>query len=567
VSGLLLLISGWLQPLHIPPWISWHNEIWPFAAVILLAWSGIYALIKRKEFGSFDIPFASLPIFALGLIAVVQTAAGLIYFAGDALVIGFYVALCAICLSLGFAYQRRTVAVRTGFETGGSGQGNSDVTLLAFVLLIVAFFSTVLALAQIFDLWTDANWIARMPDLRRPGGNLGQPNQLASLLLMGIASLLFLYESRKLTELLAILMLFTLCIGLAVTESRTGLLSFCLLAFWVFAKRRVIGFRLNGWVVVLSMLCFFCLFWAWPALINALLLMTSGATVNTQPGTRLIVWPQLIGALALRPWWGWGIGRVSDAHNAVAHAYAVSEPFTYSHNILLDLSLGVGVPVAALVVLLGAIWLWRRIDDTQRLLPWYCLAVTLPLAVHSMLEFPFAYSYFLVPVMFLLGVLEGELAPNGFVRIGWWPAVMGLFLVTGTMAWSVVEYIAIEEDFRIARFEAMRIGQTPSSYSRPNIILLTQLGALLEGSRTVPAPGMSPENIELARKLALHFPSTALQNRYALSLALNGNPQEAMRQLKVMRAMHGEKAYLAIKTNWSHLSDTQYAQLKLLKIP
>ena len=99
------------------------------------------------------------------------------------------------------------------------------------------------------------------------------------------------------------------------------------------------------------------------------------------------------------------------------------------------------------------------------------------------------------------------------------------------------------------------------------VILLTQLGALLEGSRTVPAPGMSPERIDLARKLALHFPSPALQNRYALSLALNGNPEEAIRQLKVMRAMHGEKAYQDIKANWSQLADTRYAQLQLLKIP
>ena len=565
--ALLCLLLGWLAPLHILPWISWHNELWSFVAMIVLAWSGLYTLIKRKDFSALGLPFATLPILALGVIAAIQTAAGLINFAGDALVLGFYLALCVICLSLGFAYQKRTLPARAGFETAGSVQGNTNIPLLAFALLIAAFISTVLALAQIFDLWADANWIARMPALRRPGANLGQPNQLASLVLMGIGSLLFLYESRKLTTLPATLLLFILCIGLAATESRTGLLSFCLLALWFFAKRRAIGFRLSAWVVVLSMLCVFGLFWTWPALINAIQLMGSGATVSTQPGMRLIVWPQLLAALALRPWWGWGIGRISAAHNAVVDAYPVSEPFTYSHNILLDLGLGVGVPVAALLVLLGAVWLWRRVTSTQQLLPWYCLAVALPLAVHSMLEFPFAYAYFLVPVMFLLGVLEGALAPNGFVRIGWWPVAMGLFLVTVTMAWSAVEYIAIEEDFRIARFEAMHIGRTPNSYKRPKIILLTQLGALLEGSRTVPAPGMSRERIDLARKLALHFPSPALQNRYALSLALNGNPEEAIRQLKVMRAMHGEKAYQDIKANWSQLADTRYAQLKLLKIP
>ncbi len=44
--------------------------------------------------------------------------------------------------------------------------------------------------------------------------------------------------------------------------------------------------------------------------------------------------------------------------------------------------------------------------------PRYCLALTLPVAVHSMLEVPFAYAYFLVPVMFAVGALEGALCPS-----------------------------------------------------------------------------------------------------------------------------------------------------------
>ena len=169
--------------------------------------------------------------------------------------------------------------------------------------------------------------------------------------------------------------------------------------------------------------------------------------------------------------------------------------------------------------------------------------------------------------MFLLGVLEGTLTPNRFVRVGYWPAASGVFLITATMAWSVVEYIAIEEDFRTVRFEAMRMGRTPSGYERPRIILLNQLGALLDGARTVPAPKMSPQRIDLARKLALRFPWPPLQSRYALSLALNGKPEEAIRQLKVMRAMHGEENYERTKVNWSELAATRYPQLKTMTIP
>jgi hypothetical protein len=258
---------------------------------------------------------------------------------------------------------------------------------------------------------------------------------------------------------------------------------------------------------------------------------------------------------------------VSEAHNAVAHAYELGAPFTYSHNILLDLLLGIGVPLTGLLVLVVGVWLWRRVRSTRSLAPWYCLAAVLPVAVHSLLEFPFAYAYFLAPVMFLLGVLEAVSGAKPVGRVGAWPAAAGLLLMTAVGVWSVVEYLTIEEDFRVARFEAMRIGQTPAGYERPQVHLLTQLDALLSGARIVPQPGMTGEQLTLAQQVALRYPWPATQNRYALSLALNGQPDEALRQLRVMRALHGQKIYAEIKSNWEALTKDKYPQLGALVLP
>jgi hypothetical protein len=80
-------------------------------------------------------------------------------------------------------------------------------------------------------------------------------------------------------------------------------------------------------------------------------------------------------------------------------------------------------------------------------------------------------------------------------------------------------------------------------------------------------PAMDAAQINLARRIALHFPGPATQNRYALSLALNGNPDEAIRQLLVIRAMHGESAYRSIKRYWSTLAEEKYPQLAQLNLP
>jgi hypothetical protein len=272
-------------------------------------------------------------------------------------------------------------------------------------------------------------------------------------------------------------------------------------------------------------------------------------------------------AILLRPWFGWGVGQVSTAHNAVVDAFPVSEPYTYAHNIGLDLALGVGLPLTLLFVLVVGVWVWRRVHAVKQLKPWYCVALMVPVAVHSLVEFPFAYAYFLVSVMFALGYLEADLGSKPVFRFSAKSMVVGLFIGTGAFIWLAVEYMGIEEDFRIVRFEAVRFGQTPSGYERPTVYLLTQLDALLHGGRIVPRRNMPVQEIELARAVALRFPWPATQNRYALSLALNGNQTEATRQLRVMRAQHGKKSYENIKQLWVKMAQEKYPQLGEVQMP
>lgn len=562
--SLLFLSLGWFTSEHFLPWVSWHNEIWAFAAVM---WSVACLLFLKNWKSRFVIlPNVGWPMLLLAVVVIVQTITGGIEFVGDAWVLMFYLALCIY-------------AIGVGYKIGGSHKpevyeqatAQSFVARFAMLVLLGGLCSVVVAFAQVLDVWEHASWIHRMPGARRPGANLGQTNQLATLVLFSIASLAYLFESRRLRVLTALPMAATLLLGLAITESRTGALSLLLMTAWWMVKHRRLGFVLSLRAVGLWVIFFACCFWFWPISLDFILIGGSGDSaatqVNMHAGTRLLVWPQLWQAVLQHPWFGWGLREVSEAHNTVLHAYAKSEPFTYAHNIALDLAVGMGLPLTLLLVVVTSVWLWRRVRDTKDLLSWYCLALVLPFAVHSMLEFPFAYAYLLVPVMFLLGVLEARLAPSRVVRIPWWAATASWALVSVAMSWSVVEYIAIEEDFRIARFEVYNVGKTPSNYERPHIVLLTQLDALLEGARIIPAPGMTPQRIELARKVAMRFPATATQNRYALSLALNDNPDEALRQLLVMRALYGKKHYAQVKSNWEALAKDKYPQLRELKLP
>jgi hypothetical protein len=67
--------------------------------------------------------------------------------------------------------------------------------------------------------------------------------------------------------------------------------------------------------------------------------------------------------------------------------------------------------------------------------------------------------------------------------------------------------------------------------------------------------------------IMVHHGTAVGDDATAQSLALNGKPDEAIRQLLVMRALHGEAAYAQVKAGWTVLAHEKYPQLQTLKLP
>lgn len=550
LAAAFLLLLSWFLPVFMLPWTGWHKEALVFVAAVLA-----FGEVLRQTWANKHLEFPRLTgwFLALGAVVAWQGATGTTTYVGDAAVITGYLLVAVMVIVVGFAQKDPVRAA----------------AYLGQLLLVAGVASTLLALVQTLNVWDLGEWeslIIRPATLRRPGANIGQPNHLATLLLFALASLGYLRSLGRVSAALAWFLGIILLTGLALTESRTGILGLLLLSGWWWLRQRPAGSARLGMLALLAY--FFILAGFWPQLHQAIQQEGEGAAhFNTNPVGRLVVWPQLWQAVLLKPWWGWGLHNVSEAHNAVLDAYAAGEPYTYAHNVALDLAIGMGLPLATLFAGAVWVWFWRRMKVAREPVTWYSIAMVMVLGLHSQLEFPYAYAYLLFPVLFMVGLLEARLAPD---RVFHAPMVMvtAVFaMTTAALAWSAWEYIQVEEDFRVARFEALKVGKTPSDYERPHIYLLKQLDTMLKASRIDPAPGMSAQQLELARQAALRFPWTALQNRYALSLALNGDPDEAVRQLKVMRAMYGEQTYAEIKANWKALAEEKYPQLRALQLP
>ena len=515
-------------------------------AGVMLACCGL--LVKRSASsqarGTVEVPqsiyfFAVLPVAAL-----LQWLLGQLPYGGDVVVIGFYAALCVGCCALGFVPISNV-------------QRGNPCAALAWLLLAAGLGSTVIALAQAFDVWVESEWIVRGFSQRRPGSNLAQPNHLALLLAMAMASLAYLNNvSKVLGKGVSCLVFAVLATGLAATESRAGLLQVLVLAIWLCIKTVGDQARLSRWSVPIwdvprrdmAICAGFAtgLFVAYPTIFG-LLTGVEGTVSRLSDGSmRFTVWPQLFDAVMLKPWLGWGVLQVAPAHNAVADAHAVAEAFHYSHNIFLDLAIWLGLPVAVGLVVLVAAWLWRHIKKTTSPHASYALALLLVLGVASLLEYQYSYAYFLAPAAFAVGVLERQHSAAIWRGLSARVALAVTLVVTGLMAWSVAEYTLLEEDVRVARFQASRIGSTPQGYTAPSTVLLTQISAVANNSRIKISPNMPPEQLTALKQSALRYPWTATQSRYAMALALNGNITEGQRQLRVMRAQHGNAVFLRV---------------------
>jgi O-antigen ligase len=537
----LLFLAGWMGTSHFLPWVSWHAEVPFFMATILVAWFAIFKLTRSGFVPDIFLPAPAAPLLIMLLVTLIQGVLGVTPFLGDVFVFSLYLSLCLICLIVGYGIPP---SVTSGTRST-SVWWKTSVNLMAIILVVAGLASVLVALVQILQVWEASPWILRQSSVRRPGGNLGQPNHLATLLVMSIASVAYLVSSKRVSIALAALLLFVMCCGLALTESRTGALSFfALLAWWTWKQPKVAP-TWSHWPAIGLAILFATLFLGWPWLYGVL----SGAEESTfrlgatAGNARAEVWPQLVAASTQRPWFGWGILQTAEAHNSVAHLYSKGESFSYSHNLILDLVLWVGLPLTIVMVLLSIWWLWSRVRMIHSLVPWYGMAVAVPLGVHSMLEFPFAYAYFLVPVMYLIGVMERSLEKRSILRVGVQPAVWVLLFVTITSVWSAIEYLRAEDEFRIMRFEMLRIGQTPADHQSPKILIQTQLGALIASTKIEPKPNMSLEDLDKLKQVAMRYPWTATRYRYSFSLALNHQTDEATRQMQIIRVHEGEKIY------------------------
>ena len=549
--GIIGFTLSWLAYDHYRPWVNFHSEALAFGGLLLMV---VSCVMKEKQ--RIAGPRLMVVILAVACIPWLQWMTGVNYFGGDALVASLYVLGLAMAIYVGYSAKLNAPT-----------SSNSGSAFL-HVLWIAAMVSAVIGLMQ----WLSVQNILQMYAVQTdPGdramGNLGQPNQLATLLLMGIASYALAYEKGLFGKTAFGVGIAFLSVVLLLTESRTGLIGIVAMSALLAWKNWRNAGRLPVRAIVLWGLSCVSARAMVPHIHEFLLLGTGRGMALTEVDTRWLMWQQIAYGIQQAPWFGYGWNHTPSAHAAAAIAFPGSLTATNAHNVVLDLLAWNGIPVGLLLVGLCGYWFVSRLRRARQPDAIYALACLLPLGIHSLLEYPFAYSYFLVAGGLLVGWVEASIPRHIVVALNWRLSVGVLTLWAAAGIGIAYEYLPIEEDFRVVRFENLNIGTTPAGYDPPKIYVLSQMGAMLRTSRMRPSPNMSKEALRELSEVANRFPYGALALRNAIALGLNGNPAGASYQMAVIRGMYGEHFYAAAKHDLRLLQTEKYPILKAVETP
>jgi O-antigen ligase len=508
------LAFTWLMPNHYRPWTSFHSDSW--AALVLGL--GSAAIILRSSAPTVW-HSTSLLVAGLACLPLVQFTFNMLPFAGQAWISTTYLLGLLLALLTGARWE---------YASPGQLAGGLFVAVGAAAILSVG-----LQLHQ----WLGLGLLdISSVDLRgvRPYANLGQPNQLGTLLLWGLLGCAWGVVSGKVRAPVAILMASFLLLGIALTQSRTAWLGLFVLlcAAWIWRSRwpsKSIPWVVTG-LALYFLLCNLALQWV----LDALQLAGIPDEGRMSVGVRPLVWRLFIDAALQRPWFGYGWTSVANAQFAAALEHpALGTTFAQSHNLFIDLVLWCGVPIGLFVSAYLVYWFVKcihRIADIQDAILLMFVAVV---ANHAMLELPLHYAYFLLPTGLIMGVLNARLDGRPVLRTPRWVLVVIWAVATALLSVIVRDYFRVEANFYAFRYETARIGKLPPA-DPPDVLLLTQFREGLRLARFEPRGGLSEANLQWMRNVAQVHVYPGDLYKLATALALNGHPDDAQLILKRM---------------------------------
>ncbi|MDP1693346.1 MAG: Wzy polymerase domain-containing protein [Burkholderiaceae bacterium] len=539
LAGVFTLFA-WLSPNHYLPWTAFHNDLAMSVALLMLA----APLIWRSRRLRWALPPLAVLAAATTAVPLVQSAAGLILLPGDAWIASLYLAGFAFAIVLGH---------RIAADAG------PDVPLRAFSWIAIAggALSVSAALYQ-WQAYTFLDpFVLNMPVGGRPYGNLAQPNNFATLLLWGLVATAYLHSAARMGSVCATVVFAYLCLGVAMSESRGAQLGAGAVLVWLVVARIRDRSIVSTRALATGLLLLGVVFLAWSTMIDWSPVPTgrSADEAAVSMGRRLLHWTTMLDAIARHPLRGYGWNQVSTAQFLVAIDHPSSfERIEHSHSFILDLLVWNGIPLGLALVGCLTAWLFTALKRARTQPAVFSIAMILAVVSATMVEFQIEYAYFLLPLGLLTGgVSFATMKPLRQSANSVVVASIAILLATVTMM-VAAEYLRLEEDGRVLRAMAANIKVDDRLRTPSNPMILSNIGEQIKFGRTPERDGMTEQELEAMRKVAMRYPVNSFLLRYAAALARNDHADAARDVLARICVTYPANACDAAHSQWQRLA-------------
>ncbi|MFT0694527.1 O-antigen ligase family protein [Acinetobacter bereziniae] len=527
---LLLFFAGvvfsfsFLNPIHFNPWSSFLSEVIFFISFLLLF---LFTPIIK-------IPKNILIIFCFSLIPIVQFIFGQVYYFSISLISFLYIASFGLAVLLGY-----NLSIQKKGE-------NAKVlmTFISYVYIFICFFSSVIAIIQWLNMPYNTEYISGMVG-NRPFANLAQPNHLATLLSLGVIGCFYLYENEKLKKYFLALLSLLFIFVIALTQSRTTWVF--LLAFIIFLnyKSKVMRFKLTKRLLIIwSGIYILCIFTI--PFFNEFLssyfnvLQPTNVTERATTGyLRMDIWNQSLHAIKEKPLFGYGWNQTSAAQYAVIEDYPGKEWFSSAHNIVLDIIIWNGLILGGLITLYFLLMYLVCLIKNIKIETVFASLMILPVLVHSFLEYPFKYSYFLLPAGLFWGVMISEIELKPFNVRSIYFSLISIF------GFVILGFIFKEFNENIDNNVAANTYEMNESVDQFElaypVYILDEFKYRSQWFALNPCTRLNRNDLnKVGNMVSLHLTPYDLL-KYAKILSYNGLQKEAFSQLKILEILYGGK--------------------------
>jgi O-antigen ligase len=317
----------------------------------------------------------------------------------------------------------------------------------------------VLAIIQVFaPSLADGNLVAEPTMPGRAVGNLRQPNHFSTLLVFACSGAAWLGARRRLPAWLASGLITFYIWGIVLTASRTGMIGMAFLLAWGLVDKRLpvlLRWTLLGAPVLYG------LFWGGMYLLahmDSHVTFAAEARLHDKSdisSSRFKIWANVFELIRQHPWWGVGYGEFNVAWTFTPFPTRPIAFFDHTHNLPLQWAVEFGLPLTILMT--GLLMLAYKTllagmrsgapqeADTAGLttLAACCVMVTIA-GLHSLLEYPLWYSYFLLPTAFAWGLglaVQPHRAPSSAPAAPGAGLMLAGLLMAAASLWCTIDYL------------------------------------------------------------------------------------------------------------------------------